>query len=42
MDINFFLIFPYLLVGLIDSTFKMFYQIDIKKLIAYSTVVEMH
>lgn len=42
IDISFFFIFPYLLFGLVDSTFKMFYQIDIKKLIAYSTVVEMH
>ena len=42
IDINFFFIFPYLLFGLIDSIFKMFYQIDVKKLIAYSTVVEMH
>jgi formate hydrogenlyase subunit 3/multisubunit Na+/H+ antiporter MnhD subunit len=42
LDLDFFLIFPYLLVGIVDSVFKMFYQIDIKKLIAYSTVVEMH
>ncbi len=42
LDINFFIIFPYLFFGLIESVFKMFYQVDIKKLIAYSTVVEMH
>ncbi len=42
LDINFFLIFPYLFFGLMEAVFKMFYQIDIKKLIAYSTVVEMH
>ena len=35
-------VFPYLLIGLIDSIFKMYYQLDIKKLIAYATVAEMH
>ncbi len=33
---------PFLLVGLIDSTFKLFFQMDLKKLVAYATVVEMH
>lgn len=33
---------PFILLGLIDSVFKLFYQIDLKKLIAYATVVEMH
>lgn len=42
IDINFFFIFPYLLYGLFDSVFKMMYQVDIKKLIAYTTVIEMH
>lgn len=42
LDINFFIIFPYLFFGLMEAVFKMFYQIDVKKLIAYSTVVEMH
>jgi NADH-quinone oxidoreductase subunit M len=35
-------VLPYLTIGLLDSVFKLYYQIDIKKLIAYSTVVEMH
>ena len=35
-------VYPFLIVGLIDSVFKLFYQIDLKKLVAYSTVVEMH
>ena len=35
-------IIPFLLLGIIDSVFKLFYQIDLKKLIAYTTVVEMH
>ena len=26
----------------VDAVFKLFYQIDLKKLVAYSTVVEMH
>lgn len=39
---NFFFVFPFILIGLIDSSFKLFYQIDLKKLIAFSTVVEMH
>ena len=34
--------YPILLVGITDSVFKLFYQIDLKKLVAYSTVVEMH
>ena len=34
--------YPALILGLIDSSFKLFYQIDLKKLVAYSTVVEMH
>lgn len=41
-EINFMFVFPYLLIGLIDSIFKMYYQLDIKKLIAYATVAEMH
>jgi len=35
-------VYPFLFVGLLDAVFKLFYQIDLKKLIAYSTVVEMH
>jgi len=33
---------PVLLIGVIDSSFKLFYQIDLKKIVAYSTVIEMH
>jgi len=29
-------------LGIVDAVFKLFYQIDLKKLVAYSTVVEMH
>jgi NADH-quinone oxidoreductase subunit M len=39
---TFFFVFPYLLVGMVDSIFKMYYQVDIKKLIAFATVAEMH
>ena len=35
-------VYPFLLVGVSDAVFKLFYQIDLKKLVAYSTVVEMH
>ena len=35
-------IFPFLIIGVSDAVFKLFYQIDLKKLVAYSTVVEMH
>ena len=42
MEVGFIEILPLLIVGLFDSLFKMFYQIDLKKLVAYSTVVEMH
>lgn len=34
--------YPFLILGIIDAVFKLFYQIDLKKLVAYSTVVEMH
>jgi len=34
--------FPFLVIGIADAVFKLFYQIDLKKLVAYSTVVEMH
>lgn len=39
---TFYLIYPFLTIGIIDAVFKLFYQIDLKKLIAYSTVIEMH
>jgi len=35
-------IYPFLTIGIVDAVFKLFYQIDLKKLVAYSTVVEMH
>ena len=35
-------VYPFLVVGITDAVFKLFYQIDLKKLVAYSTVVEMH
>lgn len=33
---------PFLTVGIVDSSLKLYYQLDIKKLVAYSTVLEMH
>jgi len=42
LEPTFIFIYPLLLIGLVDSVFKLFYQIDLKKLVAYSTVVEMH
>jgi NADH-quinone oxidoreductase subunit M len=35
-------VYPFLVIGVSDAVFKLFYQIDLKKLVAYSTVVEMH
>lgn len=35
-------VYPFLSIGIVDAIFKLFYQIDLKKLVAYSTVVEMH
>nr|YP_011027857.1 NADH dehydrogenase subunit 4 [Euplotes cristatus]UPM52067.1 NADH dehydrogenase subunit 4 [Euplotes cristatus] len=35
-------VYPFLLVGFMDASVKIFYQLDLKKLIAYSTVIEMH
>ena len=35
-------VYPFLIIGISDAVFKLFYQIDLKKLVAYSTVVEMH
>ena len=42
LEPTFIYIYPFLVVGIIDAVFKLFYQIDLKKLVAYSTVVEMH
>jgi NADH:ubiquinone oxidoreductase subunit 4 (subunit M) len=39
---TFIYVYPFLLIGMIDAIFKLFYQIDLKKLVAYSTVIEMH
>ena len=35
-------IFVWLIVGILDVSVRLFYQIDLKKLIAYTTVIEMH
>jgi NADH:ubiquinone oxidoreductase subunit 4 (subunit M) len=42
MEPTFIYAYPFLLIGIIDAVFKLFYQIDLKKLVAYSTVIEMH
>lgn len=42
LEPTFIYVYPFLLIGITDSVFKLFYQIDLKKLVAYSTVVEMH
>jgi len=33
---------PFLTVGLVDASFKLFLQTDLKKIVAYATVIEMH
>ena len=35
-------IYPFFLIGIVDASSKVYYQIDLKKLIAYATVIEMH
>lgn len=35
-------IYPFLVIGILDASTKVYYQIDLKKLIAYATVIEMH
>jgi len=42
LEPTFFYVYPFLTIGITDAVFKLFYQIDLKKLVAYSTVVEMH
>lgn len=42
LEPTFIYVYPFLVVGVSDAVFKLFYQIDLKKLVAYSTVVEMH
>lgn len=42
LEPTFYVVYPFLTIGIFDAVFKLFYQIDLKKLVAYSTVVEMH
>ena len=42
LEPTFIYVYPFLILGIVDAVFKLFYQIDLKKLVAYSTVVEMH
>lgn len=42
LEPTFIYVYPFLIIGIVDAVFKLFYQIDLKKLVAYSTVVEMH
>ena len=42
LEPTFYFVYPFLTIGITDAVFKLFYQIDLKKLVAYSTVVEMH
>jgi len=42
LEPTFVYVYPFLTIGIVDAVFKLFYQIDLKKLVAYSTVVEMH
>lgn len=42
LEPTFIYVYPFLVVGIVDAVLKLFYQIDLKKLVAYSTVVEMH
>ena len=42
LEPTFYFVYPFLTIGIFDAVFKLFYQVDLKKLVAYSTVVEMH
>ena len=42
LEPTFLYIFPIIFIGICDSVTKVYYQIDLKKLIAYATVLEMH
>lgn len=42
LEPTFYFVYPFLTIGVTDAVFKLFYQVDLKKLVAYSTVVEMH
>ena len=39
---NLTIFYVFLFIGIIDSSLKLYYQLDLKKLIAYATVLEMH
>ena len=40
--ISYWFIFIWLILGIFDVSMRLFYQIDLKKIIAYTTVIEMH
>lgn len=42
LEPSIFHVYPFLVIGIVDAVFKLFYQLDLKKLVAYSTVLEMH
>lgn len=42
LEPTFIYVYPILVLGIVDAVLKIFYQVDLKKLVAYSTVVEMH
>jgi NADH-quinone oxidoreductase subunit M len=42
LEPTFYAVYPFLTIGIVDAVFKLFSQIDLKKLVAYSTVIEMH
>ena len=35
-------LFVWLILGIVDVSMRLFYQIDLKKIIAYTTIIEMH
>ena len=42
MIVSCWFIFVWLILGIFDVSMRLFYQIDLKKIIAYTTVIEMH
>lgn len=42
LDITPLAVYPFLFIGFVDASSKLYYQVDLKKLVAYSTVIEMH
>ena len=42
MIVSYWFIFVWLILGIFDVSMRLFYQIDLKKIIAYTTVIEMH